>query len=422
MGGAAEIICVGTEILLGDILNSNAQYLAQQLAALGIPHYVQTVVGDNPDRIRSAVAIACQRSQLLIFTGGLGPTPDDLTIETLAQFFGASMVEQPEVVADIRQRFADRGVEMTPNNLKQALIPIGAQRLPNPTGTAPGIIWEPRSGLVLMTFPGIPSEMKRMWQETAAPYLQAKGWSTSTFVSRTLLFWGQSESGIATRVAPFFDQQNPTVAPYANHGQVKLRITAKAETIAEGQALIAPTEAKLRAIVGIDCFGADGDTLASVVGQLLRDRQQTLAVAESCTGGGLGQAITTVPGCSDYFWGGVISYDNQIKTALLGVSEATLAEHGAVSPIVAEQMAAGVRDRLGTDWGLSITGVAGPGGGTEAKPVGLVYIGIAGPIAGQPGVVHHRCTIGGQRGRDWVRNISANTALDRLRRILLKVD
>jgi nicotinamide-nucleotide amidase len=404
MGGAAEIICVGTEILLGDILNSNAQYLAQQLAALGIPHYFQTVVGDNPDRIRSAVSIACQRSQLLIFTGGLGPTPDDLTIETLAEFFGASMVEQPEVVADIRQRFADRGVEMTPNNLKQALIPIGAQRLPNPTGTAPGIIWEPRLGLVLMTFPGIPSEMKRMWQETADPYLRAKGWSTSTFVSRTLLFWGQSESGIATRVAPFFDQQNPTVAPYANHGQVKLRITAKAETIAEGQALIAPTEAKLRAIVGIDCFGADGDTLASVVGQLLRDRQQTL-----------GQAITTVPGCSDYFWGGVISYDNRIKTALLGVGEATLAEHGAVSPIVAEQMAAGVRDRLGTDWGLSITGVAGPGGGTDSKPVGLVYIGIAGPT----GLSHHRCTIGGQRGRDWVRNISANTALDRLRRILL---
>jgi nicotinamide-nucleotide amidase len=415
---SAEIICVGTELLLGDILNSNAQFLAQELARLGIPHYYQTVVGDNPGRIQQAVAIACQRQSgnlLLIFTGGLGPTPDDLTHATLAAAFGVSLTERPEILADLDQKFAERGRVMTANNRKQALLPAEAAVLTNSSGTAPGIIWQPRPNVTILTFPGVPTEMRRMWTEVAVPYLQTAGWVDQPIYSRTLRFWGISESTLATHVNSFFDLQNPTVAPYANNGEVKLRISARATSAAVAQQLIAPVEANLREIGGLDCFGADGDSLASVVGDLLGAKGATLAVAESCTGGGLGEMLTAVPGSSRYFWGGVIAYDNAVKARILGVSPADLAEYGAVSSQVAEQMAVGVRDRLGTTWGVSITGIAGPEGGTAEKPVGLVYIGVAGPT----GVTSLAHRFGGGRGRDWVRQLSACTALDQLRRILL---
>lgn len=415
MSVVAEVLSVGTELLLGDILNSNAQFLAQQLAHLGIPHYYQTSVGDNPDRLRHAIEIASERAQLLIFTGGLGPTPDDLTVETIAQTFGAALIEDPAIVADIAAKFAARGREMTDNNRKQALRPEGAALLPNPVGTAPGIIWQPRAHLTLMTFPGVPSEMKRMWAETAVPYLKAQGWASQTIVSRTLRFWGISESGLAEKVADFLNLSNPTVAPYANLGEVKLRIAAKAPSEAEAQALIQPVELQLRAIAGIDCYGADTDSLASVVGDLLRTRGETLAVAESCTGGGLGQMLTGVSGSSHYFWGGVIAYDNRVKTKVLGVDPQAIDREGAVSAIVAEQMAIGVKQRLGTDWGVSITGIAGPGGGSESKPVGLVYIGVASP-SGSVTALPYRF---GDRGREWVRQVSACSALDQLRRQLL---
>lgn len=417
MDASAEIICVGTELLLGDILNSNAQYLAQQLAQLGIPHYYQTVVGDNSLRLQRAVAIACERSRLLLLTGGLGPTPDDLTVAALAEFFGVPLVERPELIADIEQKFAQRGRTMTANNRKQALLPAGAEVLPNQGGTAPGLIWEPRPGLLVMTFPGVPREMQAMWETTAAPYLEAKGWSSSIIHSRTLKFWGIGESSLAEKVAPFFELENPTVAPYAGGGEVKLRISARAASPEQAASLIAPIEAELRHITSVDCYGQDDDTLASVVGGLLKARQQTLSVAESCTGGGLGQMITAVPGSSSYFWGGIISYDNRIKENWLGVNPQTLATVGAVSAEVAEQMALGVRERMGTDWGLSITGIAGPDGGTAAKPVGLVYIGLADGSA----VQSLERQFGGYGDRDWIRYISACSALDFLRRTLLEV-
>jgi nicotinamide-nucleotide amidase len=415
MTQSAEVICVGTELLLGDILNSNAQFLAQQLAQLGIPHYYQTVVGDNPERIKRAIQVACDRATLLIFTGGLGPTPDDLTTETLADFFEVPLVEHQAVIDDITEKYARRGRQMTANNRKQALLPVGAAVLTNSAGSAPGIIWQPRPNLTILTFPGVPAEMKRMWQEVAVPYLKSQGWGQQVIYSRTLRYWGIAESALAEKVTPFFDSQNPTVAPYANNGEVKLRISAQAESEAAAQTLIAPIEQQLKAIGGLDYYGADDDTLASVVGHLLRTTQGTLAVAESCTGGGLGQMITAVSGSSSYFWGGVISYDNSVKISLLKVDPSTLAEHGAVSAIVAEQMAAGVRDRLNTTWGLSITGIAGPGGGSETKPVGLVYIGLAAPN-GHIVSFEHRF---GARNRDWVRYLSACTALDHLRRQLL---
>lgn len=416
MTRSAELICIGTELLLGDILNSNAQFLAKELAALGIPHYYQSVVGDNPTRIKQAVAIACERSRLILFTGGLGPTPDDLTTETLADFFGAALVEQPEILAEIEAKFARRGRVMSPSNRKQALLPTGAMTLPNPQGSAPGLIWEPRPGLVLMTFPGVPREMQAMWRETSVPYLKAHGWVQDTIVSRMLRFWGISESAMAERAADFLSQGNPTVAPYASKGEARLRISAKATTREAALGLIQPVEMGIKALMGADCYGTDDDTLATVVGDLLLQRRQTLAVAESCTGGGLGHMLTTVAGSSAYFHGGIIAYDNRVKVNLLQVEEAILARQGAVSGIVAEQMALGAKASLGTDWALSITGIAGPGGGSIEKPVGMVYIGLATPEGQVQSFGHHFASF---RGRDWVRHLSACSALDHLRRRLL---
>ncbi|BAZ25108.1 competence/damage-inducible protein CinA [Kalymmatonema gypsitolerans NIES-4073] len=413
---SAEIICVGTELLLGDILNSNAQYLAQQLAKLGIPHYYQTVVGDNPGRLKQVIEIASLRAQILIFTGGLGPTPDDLTCETIADFFGAALVERADVIEDITRKYIQRSRVMTPSNRKQALIPQGAEILPNPTGTAPGIIWQPRPELTIFTFPGVPSEMHRMWEETAVPYLKSQGWGKEIIYSRMLKFWGVAESALAEKVTAYLNLPNPTVAPYSSRGEVKLRVSAKATSEEQAQDLIAPVEKQIKEIAGLDYYGADDDTLASVVGELLRAAGETLSVAESCTGGGLGQMLTEISGSSDYFWGGVISYDNSAKERLLGVNSEDLAKFGAVSSIVAEQMAMGVRDRLATSWGVSITGIAGPGGGTETKPVGLVYIGLAGPN-GEVESFEYR--FGAARGRSLIRHVSACTALDNLRRKLL---
>ncbi|MBD2502500.1 competence/damage-inducible protein A [Anabaena azotica] len=413
---SAEIICVGTELLLGDILNGNAQYLAQQLAQLGIPHYHQTVVGDNPERIKQVIEIAISRAKILIFTGGLGPTPDDLTCETIADFFGVPLVESPEIIEDISQKFAQRGRVMTPSNRKQALIPQGADILPNPTGTAPGIIWQPRPDVTIFTFPGVPSEMHRMWEETAVPFLKSQGWGQEIIYSCSLKFWGIGESALAEKVTAYLNLPNPTVAPYAGKGEVRLRVSAKAPSEAAAEALILPVEKQIKDIAGLDFYGVNNDTLASVVGGLLRASGETLSVAESCTGGLLGQMLTEISGSSDYFWGGVISYDNSVKVGLLGVKAEDLDQWGAVSDTVAEQMALGVKTRLSTTWGLSITGIAGPNGGTETKPVGLVYIGLAGP---NDEVKSFKYQFGTMRDRSFIRLLSASTALDLLRRRLL---
>jgi nicotinamide-nucleotide amidase len=415
---SAEIICVGTELLLGDILNSNSQYIAQQLAQLGIPHYYQTVVGDNRERVKQVIEIAISRAQILIFTGGLGPTPDDLTCETIADFFGVPLIERPEIIADITDKFAQRGRVMSPTNRKQALIPQGAEILPNPSGTAPGIIWQPRHNVTIFTFPGVPSEMHQMWSETAVPFLKNQGWGKEIIYSRSLKFWGIGESALAEKVAPYFNLPNPTVAPYAGKGEVRLRISAKAPTTEAAEALITPVEKQLKDIAGLDYYGTGNDTLAAVVGKLLRIKTETISVAESCTGGGLGQMLTDISGSSDYFWGGVIAYDNSAKVKLLGVNPEDLDKFGAVSATVAEQMAMGVKNRLSTTWGLSITGIAGPTGGTDTKPVGLVYIGLAGP---QDEVTSFEYRFGAMRGRALIRHVSANTALDLLRRLIVRI-
>ena len=413
---AAEIICVGTELLLGDIVNSNTQFLGQELAKLGIPHYYQSAVGDNIGRIHELLAIAVERSSILLFTGGLGPTPDDLTTEAIASFFETGLVEKQEIIDDIAAKFARLGRTMAPNNRKQALIPQGADILPNPVGTAPGMIWQPKPGLSILTFPGVPREMKHMWHETAIPYLKSIGWGKEIIYSRTLRFRGIGESSLASKIPQFFDLTNPTVAPYASKGEVRVRISAKAVSEAAATELITPVAEEIIEIAGLDYFGSNDDTLASVVGNLLRESGQNLAVAESCTGGGVGAMLTSIPGSSDYFAGGIISYSNEVKVSLLRVKEADLIEHGAVSDVVAQQMALGVKQKLGTDWGIGITGIAGPGGGTDTKPVGLVYIGLAAPDGM---VISQKYLLGKERGRELVRNYSACHALDLLRRELL---
>jgi len=414
--GSVEVLCIGTELLLGSILNSNARWIAEQLAALGIPHVRQVVVGDNRARVIEAVREASRRCRVLVTTGGLGPTPDDLTTEAIAAAFATPLVEHPEVWETIQQRISARGRPVAPSNRRQALLPQGAAVLPNPTGTAPGMIWSPPAGpptpgFTVLTFPGVPSELHAMWRATAEPWLRQAGLSQGVFASRSLRFWGVAESNLAEQVADLLEGANPTVAPYAGAGEVTLRITARADDPVAAAALLEPVERELRQRTGPLCYGRDDDSLAAVVLRTLQQRGETLAVAESCTGGGLGAALAAVPGASAVFLGGVIAYANAVKQALLGVPAALLEEHGAVSAPVAVAMAEGARQRTGSSWALALTGVAGPDGGSEAKPVGLVFLGLAGPTGSE--AIELRW--GASRGRRWIQTLSVGEALHRLR-------
>jgi nicotinamide-nucleotide amidase len=408
---SAEVLCIGTELLLGNITNGNARWLAEQLAALGIAHHRQEVVGDNRERLIAAVRAAAGRCRVLITTGGLGPTPDDLTTEAIAAAFGTPLVEHAVIWDDIQAKLRARGRPIAASNRKQALLPAGAEVLPNPTGTAPGMIWSPQPGFTVLTFPGVPSELHAMWQATAGPWLRQAGLAPGIFASRLLRFWGVGESNLAEQMADLLAGSNPTVAPYAGAGEVKLRLTARASDQVAAQALLAPVEAEIRARTGSLCYGCDDDSLASVVLAALRQRGQTLAVAESCTGGGLGAALAAVPGASDVFLGGVIAYANSVKQQLLGVPAGTLAVHGAVSDPVALAMAEGACRVTGADWAIAVTGVAGPGGGSADKPVGLVHIAIVGPAGSSSAAVR----FGATRGRSWIQTLTAGEALNRLR-------
>ena len=410
-----EILCVGTELLLGDILNGNARWLAQRLAALGLPHYRQTVVGDNPQRLAAAVREAAMRSRVLITTGGLGPTPDDLTTEALAAAFETPLRERPELWDEIQAKLSSGGRPVAPCNRRQAFLPEGAEVLPNPLGSAPGMIWSPQPDFTVLTFPGVPSEMRAMFTQTAEPWLRRHGGASGVFVSRVLRFSGIGESNLAEQVADLFEGRNPTVAPYASLGDVTLRLTACGDSPVEAEALLDPLEADLRQRTGVLCYGRDDDSLASVVLDRLRQHNHTLAVAESCTGGAIGAALTAVPGSSAVFAGGVIAYSNAVKQRQLGVPSDLLERHGAVSDAVVMAMAEGVRDRLETDWGLAVSGIAGPGGGSDEKPVGLVHVAVAGPDGCEAAALR----FGDRRGRGAVQQLTVIRALDRLRLRLL---
>ena len=404
----AELIAVGTEILLGDIVNTDAQLISQGLSELGINVFYQTVVGDNPARLRHVVETARDRADIIITTGGLGPTLDDLTKETLAAVFGKKLALHQPSLDRIKDFFQTIGREMTPNNEKQAWLPEGCTVFVNEWGTAPGCAFEAYGKHVLM-LPGPPRECNPMWKECAMPYLyQLAG---GCIVSRNIRVFGLGESNMEAILHDMMaESKNPTIAPYAKTSECFARVTAKADTPEECETLLEPVVEKICGLLGEDVYGVDVDSLEQVVGDGLRQRGLTLAVAESCTGGLLSKRITDIPGCSDYYLGGVCSYANSVKMNVLGVKKETLDTVGAVSPEVAEQMAEGVARALGADVGVGTTGIAGPGGGTDDKPVGLVYISVW--YKGQ----HFTRKMQSMNGRDRIRMQAASTALDLIRR------
>lgn len=371
----AEAIFTGTELLLGQIVNTNAAFLASQLAAVGVNLYRQIVVGDNLERIKQAILEAQARADLIILCGGLGPTEDDLTREALATALEVPLEEDPKAREHILRFFTARNRPMPAQNLKQALIPRGGQVLENPLGTAPGIFLDYK-GKLYACLPGPPGEFRSMVKDKLLPLLTKFGSGSQVILSRVLKITGLGESAVEEKVQDLLNNTNPTLAPLAKTGEVHLRLTAKAPTAEAAFALIEPVEKEIRRRLYDYLFGADEDTLEGVVGSLLASRGLTLAVAESCTGGLLAHRLTNIPGSSTYFRLGITAYANEAKQKLLGVSPEDLALHGAVSSEVALAMARGVRSLSGADVGVGVTGIAGPGGGTPAKPVGLVYLAV----------------------------------------------
>ncbi len=408
----AEILSVGTELLMGNILNTNAQYISQRLCDLGINCYFQTTVGDNHDRLIDAVDLALSRADLLILTGGLGPTADDLTKETIADAFGKELILDPPSLEHIRMRFARMGHEMTPNNLKQAMFPLGSTILPNPNGTAPGCIVE-AEGKAAILLPGPPKEMVPMFEASVMPYLQNR--SGYTLVSHVVRVFGMGESEVEYRLKSLISRQsNPTVAPYALSGEMKLRVTARCKNNEEGDRLIAPVLAEIQETLGDVVYSVDDEELHEACAALLKAYNATIAVAESCTGGMIASKLVSVPGISEFFLEGAVTYSNDAKIRRLGVRQETLAEHTAVSAEVAREMADGIRLAANASLGLATTGIAGPDGGTQERPVGLVYV----ALSSSYGTVVRELHLNGNRER--IRNAASLQALDLLRRHLLK--
>lgn len=415
MSHTAELIAVGTELLLGNIANTDAQMISQGLSQLGINVYYHTVVGDNPQRVRQAVDIARGRADILITTGGLGPTCDDLTKVAVAQAFGKELVYHEPSAQRIRERFAARGTPVTENNFQQAMVPEGCTVLDNDWGTAPGVAFASGGTHVLM-LPGPPRECEKMFRHRALPYLQKL--SDGVIASRTVKTFGIGESAAEALLRDLMNAlHNPTLAPYAKPTGTELRITAHAPTREEALRLIAPVEEQVKAILGDKVIGVDVDSLEEVCFALLKDRVLTVGTAESCTGGLLAKLLTDLPGSSAVFRGGVVSYTNGVKAGLLGVPQDLLDRYGAVSPQVAEAMARGAKAALGCDIALSTTGVAGPDADDRGNPIGLVYLGLA--WGDQCRVTEFRA---GPVERERVRRQAAQTALDLLRRHLTGLD
>jgi nicotinamide-nucleotide amidase len=406
----AEIISIGTEILLGEILDTNTQYVASRLPALGIDLYYTSVVGDNLGRLVEVIRRAWERSDLVLTTGGLGPTEDDLTREAITQVLGEEPVVDPDLERGLREFFARRGVQMPERNLKQAVLIPSAQAIPNPRGTAPGW-WVERDGHVIVAMPGPPTEMQHMWETQVAPEL-ARRHPGAVLVVRTLKTTGIGEGTVDEMVSPLLKSSNPSIGVYARADGIQLRLAAKAASVEEGRRLIEPVEAEARRILGSAVWGADDDTLAGAVGSMLRQRGLTLATMESCTGGLLASTITDVPGSSDYFKGGLVSYATEMKIAW-GVDRKIVDEHGVISAECARAMARAARQRLAADVGVGVTGVAGPDR-QEDKPVGTVHIAVAAG-EGTPQTVSYVIA----QGREAIKRRAVTTALALLRRALL---
>jgi nicotinamide-nucleotide amidase len=375
----AEIISVGTELLLGQIVDTNAAYLSRLLPELGISMHYRVTVGDNTYRLADALRQALSRSDIIFTIGGLGPTQDDLTKETVAQVVGDTMQLHRESAEQLRSFFAARGIQMPLSNLKQAMAPTSGRILENPLGTAPGAAFETPDNKVVVVLPGPPREFVPMVDKRVIPYLRERLGENSPIIrSRMLNIAGLGESSVEDKVKHLLSGANPTVAPYASTGEVHLRITANADDAPAAERLIDEMDRKLVEALGQNVvFGRDDETLEKVVVEKLLRYKLTLAAAESCTGGLIADRITDVPGCSAVFLAGVVSYGNDAKARLLGIDEQLIKDYGAVSESVAKAMAEGARNVTGAGIGISTTGIAGPTGATPEKPVGLVYIGLS---------------------------------------------
>lgn len=408
----AEIVSIGTELLLGQIVDTNAAYIADRLAKLGIDLYHRTTVGDNRQRIKKTLQASLDRADVVITTGGLGPTDDDLTRQVVAEVMDVELVKDEGLVERIEEFFERLSRSMTENNLSQAYLPAGAEPIINEQGTAPGIILE-KGDKTIISMPGVPAEMKKMMRTKVISYLKEKVGSKQLIKSKVLKVCGYGESSLETKIKDVLDRQtNPTIALLAGKAEVHLRVTAKAKEEEKADKLIQKAENELRERLADDIFGVNEETLEEVVGNKLRDEDLMLAVAESCTGGLIGHRLTNVPGSSDYFERGIVSYSNQAKQEVLEVQEQTLREVGAVSHKTAEEMAQGVKKLAKTDIGIGVTGIAGPGGGSEEKPVGTVYMGLAtGDL-----VKSFRFRFHGNRKQ--IKYLTSQYVLDKLRRYL----
>ena len=408
-----EIISVGTELLLGNIVNTNAAYLSEKCAGLGLSCYYQTVVGDNESRLTGVLQMAMDRSDIVILSGGLGPTEDDLTKEVAAKVCGRTLyMHEPSRMA-IESYFVKRGIELTDNNWKQAMMPEGAIVLENHNGTAPGAVIEADKAKVIL-LPGPPNELHPMFEESVAPYLM--GLTNQVIFSQTVKICGVGESKAETMVKDLIDAQtNPTLATYAKTGEVHIRVTANADTEENAMKLIKPVVKELKDRFGKAVYTTEEDTtLEKAVVELLVSKDLTITCAESCTGGLLSGRLINVSGVSDVYKAGFVTYSNKAKHRLIGVKKSTLKKYGAVSPETAREMAEGAACAAKSDVAISVTGIAGPDGGTEEKPVGLVYIGCS--VKGKVTVKKYQFS--GSRSK--IRESAVAAALTLLRTCVLK--
>lgn len=402
-----EILSVGTEILLGDILNTNSRYLSQRLAAMGISVLRHITVGDNPQRLAAAVETALGRSDIIIATGGLGPTEDDITREVCCEVMGFELQFDESIAQGIRRFFEARGSDMPQNNLRQAYVPLGGSVFENHNGTAPGIGLK-KNGKCIMILPGPPYEMAPMFEEYAPSFLGE--YSEGVIVSHTVRTMGIGESAMAQVVADLLENENPTVAPYAKKGEALLRVTAKAVNEQEAEKMLSPLIDEIRSRLGETVYGIDSENIEQRVVELLKENSLTLATAESCTAGYIPKRITDIPGASSVFEYGAITYSNDVKEKVLGVRHETLLAHGAVSAQTAQEMAAGIRRVSGADIGISVTGIAGPGSDGTEKPVGLCYIAIDAPDYKACEKIET-----GRNDREYNRYVNASRALNLVR-------
>ena len=412
MSHTVEILSVGTELLLGSIANTDAQMLSQGLSELGLNVYWHTVVGDNPSRAREAVALAKSRADIIITTGGLGPTCDDLTKNVLAEAFGKELVFHEPSAQRIRSYFERTKRPMPESNMQQAMLPEGCTVLDNDWGTAPGCAFE-ADGVHVIMLPGPPSECRPMFHYRAKPYLLSL--SEGVIASHTLKLFGIGESAMEEQLrAQMNEMTNPTLAPYAKEGECELRVTAKAENDAQAQELLKPTVEQIKELFGSKVYGVDVTSLEQVVQSLLEEKGMTIGVAESITGGLIAKRLTDLPGVSRVFKGGIVSYTNEVKQAVLGVPEDMLEKYGAVSAPVAQAMAEGTRRVLGVDVALAATGVAGPDKDDRGNEVGTAFV----AIATAEGSYVRALNLGNRPMRERLRIQTAHHAFDLARRYL----